>query len=307
MRWRISLFIFTLALLGCSQEENESHSVLKNSYLIEADDLKEMIDRPNIKLIDFRSPEAYAKAHIAQAVNIGRSDLEDSSFDYKGMMAKKDQMETLLGNLGIGHNDTLVVYDDNGLCNASRLWWILQNYGFDKVRLLNGGLPAWELVGGMATSQLPHIEKVKFSLPQNSSMKFYFSKEDVLAQLGTKAVVVDTRTNDEFSGKRQKKGAVKGGRIPGSIHIDWAKAINYNGDKRMKSQEDLQQIYGTLRSSDDEPIILYCHTGMRSAHTTFVLTQLLGYKNIKNYDGSWTEWSRFDELPFEQDSLTSLY
>lgn len=127
MRWKISLFIFSLALLGCSHEEDKSReedkvqSVIKNSYIIEAEDLKQMIDRPNIKLIDFRSSEAYGKGHIEDAVNIGRSDLQDHSFDYSGMMAKKDQMESLLGCLGISQKDTLVVYDDNGLCNASRL------------------------------------------------------------------------------------------------------------------------------------------------------------------------------------------
>lgn len=183
----------------------------------------------------------------------------------------------------------------------------MQNYDFDQVRLLNGGLPAWELAGGLVTSELPNLTKVDFKLTQNTSMKYYFSKEDVQAQLAEKAIIVDTRTDDEFSGKKQKKGALKGGRILGGIHIDWAQAINYNGDMRMKSEEELQSIYSALRNTDDEPIILYCHTGMRSAHTAFVLTQLLGYENVKNYDGSWTEWSRFEDRPFDQDSLTSLY
>jgi thiosulfate/3-mercaptopyruvate sulfurtransferase len=134
-------------------------------------------------------------------------------------------------------------------------------------------------------------------------MKYFVSKEDIQKALSDKTVILDTRTQDEFSGKTQKKGASKAGRIPGSIHIDWADAIHFDGDQRLKSKHELDSIYGSLHISKDTPIIVYCHSGVRSAHTTFVLTQLLGYTHVKNYDGSWTEWSYFDELPIEKDSL----
>jgi thiosulfate/3-mercaptopyruvate sulfurtransferase len=121
-----------------------------------------------------------------------------------------------------------------------------------------------------------------------------------------KTLIVDSRSDDEFTGKRQKEGATKGGRIPNSKSIDWAKAVNYNGDKKLKSEVDLEKIYAELGASKNDTIIAYCHSGVRSAHTTFVLTQLLGYKNVKNYDGSWTEWSQFDDLPSVQDSITTI-
>ncbi|MFT7545678.1 MAG: thiosulfate/3-mercaptopyruvate sulfurtransferase [Gammaproteobacteria bacterium] len=294
-------------LMGCGSEKVSDILKVETSYLIEATELKEMITRPNIKLLDFRKPKDYIKGHIVNAVNIWRSDIDDDSYNYKGMMSKKGQIETLFGNLGIGSNDTIVVYDDNGLCNAARLWWILQNYDFNQVKLLHGGMPAWQLIGGEVTNIVPGFAKTDFYLPQNPSMKYHFSKDDMQSILQTGAIILDTRTADEFSGKRQKKGASKGGRIPGGIHIDWAEAIDFNGDKRIKSEEDLLSIYGTLTSDKNEMIIIYCHTGVRSAHTTFVLTQLMGYDNVKNYDGSWTEWSHFEDHPYEQDSLTKIF
>ncbi len=315
MKLRINIIIIAvLALQRCAPTEPETPLVkadmettlIEESFLIEAQELIKIIDRPNIKLVDFRKEAPYALEHIPDAVNIGRSHVQNDNFDYNGMMASKDQMEILLGDLGISSEDTLVVYDDNGLCNAARLWWILQNYDFDQLKLLHGGLTSWKTAGGKVTTNIPNPEKSVFKLTDNPSMKFYISKEDVQANIGLNTTIIDTRTADEYSGKRQKNGALKGGRIPGGINIDWAEAINHNGDKKMRSNEELLDIYGKLNLADDEPVIVYCHTGMRSAHTTFVLTQLIGHLNVKNYDGSWTEWSRFDELPFEQDTLTVI-
>jgi thiosulfate/3-mercaptopyruvate sulfurtransferase len=121
--------------------------------------------------------------------------------------------------------------------------------------------------------------------------------------LNTNVIVLDTRTIDEFSGKLRKKGATKAGTIPNSIHIDWAETINHNGKKRIKSIQDLENIYSKLHIKKDDPIIVYYHSGARSTHTTFVITQLLGYKNVKNYDCSWTKWSYFNDLPFESNSI----
>ena len=131
-------------------------------------------------------------------------------------------------------------------------------------------------------------------------MKYYCKKEEVQNSLKTEAILIDTRTTDEYSGEKLKKGAQKAGRIPSAFHIDWAEAIHFSGDKRFKSMQELENIYGHIIPSTEAPCILYCHTGMRSAHTTFVLTQLLGYSNVKNYDGSWTEWSHFNNLPLQK-------
>ena len=109
-----------------------------------------------------------------------------------------------------------------------------------------------------------------------------------------------------FARINHSEGAKKAGRLPSSIDMDWANCINYNGDKRLKTIDELENIFKTLNIEKTDPIILYCHSGVRSAHTTFVMTQLLGFENVKNYDGSWTEWSHFDDLPFESDHISLI-
>lgn len=313
MTWRISLIILILAFTGCKEEKTTTIDTIEQdlenaefNYLIEVDELLELAKKPNIKIIDFRKAEFYKKEHIKGALNIWRTDIEDTSYLYSGMMAGKEQIEILFSNLGINTGDTIIIYDDNALCDSSRLWWILQNYDFTNVKLFHGGIATWKANNGAVTTEIPKVIKGLFELTKTPSMKYYVTKEQMLKAVGNKTIILDTRTTDEFTGKRQKKGSGKGGRIPNSRLIDWSIAVDYHGDKKMKSIEELNKIYNELGVSKSDTIIAYCHSGVRSAHTTFVLTQLLGYKNVKNYDGSWTEWSQFNDLPIEQDSITLI-
>jgi thiosulfate/3-mercaptopyruvate sulfurtransferase len=304
MNWQINILILFF-LVSCQKETALTVNMpAETNYLIEAEDLKQIINQEHIKLIDFRKKEFYSEAHIEGAFNIWRTDIIDSSFPFDGIMASKTQIESLFSKLGIKTSDTIIVYDDDGLCEASRLWWILQNYDFRNIKMFHGGLSAWKEIGGQLTKELPKLNPSKFKLPENSSMKYYVSSEKVKAAFHDETLILDTRSKDEFTGAYQKTGAFKAGRLPNSIHIDWTKAVNYNGDKRIKSIQDLEKIYNQLNVKKEEPIIVYCHSGVRSAHTTFVLTQLLGYKNVKNYDGSWAEWSYYSDLPYENDSIT---
>jgi thiosulfate/3-mercaptopyruvate sulfurtransferase len=313
MSWKISVVILLVGFLGCKEESlrKDKEGKVKaetssTSYFIEADELLKLANNSQIKIVDFRKPEIYSEAHIKGALNIWRPDIEDSSYPYGGMMANSEKIEKLFGDLGIANTNTIVIYDDNGLCDASRMWWILQNYDFTEVRLLNGGFNAWKTINGEVSAEIPKIQKTTFKLVENPSMRYYISKESLVTALNGEALILDTRTEDEYSGKRQKKGAAKGGRIPKSVLLDWSNAVNYEGDKKMKSVADLKNIYEPLFPSKEDTIIVYCHSGVRSAHTTFVLTQLLGYKNVKNYDGSWTEWSHFEDLAIVQDSTTTI-
>lgn len=313
MTLRINILILLFFNFGCKKQanqnlniENDETVLVTSEYLIEVEDFINIANNPTIKIVDFRKPEFFLKEHIKGAVNIWRNDIENNSYPYKGMMANKFQIEELFSNLGINNDDTIIIYDDNGLCDSSRLWWILQNYDFTNVKLFHGGINSWKLNNGDVSSQIGEIEKSTFKLPKTTSMKYYISKEEMMEAVNRGRVILDTRSQEEFSGKRQKNGAFRGGHIPNSQLTDWSGAINFHGDMKLKSKEELLEIYKNFASNNDT-IIAYCHSGVRSAHTTFVLTQLLGYKNVKNYDGSWIEWSYFNDLPIEQDTITTIF
>ncbi len=319
MHWKISLCMaIGLLFYSCRTEiKNDSNPVItetviqkttKESYLIQAQELKSYAQKTSLKLIDFRNPEAYATGHIEGAINIWRRDIEDHSYPYGGMMAKKEDLEQLFSRLGISNDDILIVYDDKDSCDATRFWWVLQNYDFPNVKILNGGLKSWMILGNDTTVTVPHYDPTTFRLPDEPSFKFLITKDEVIALLNNtnETVFIDTRSADEYSGKRRKEGAIVGGRIPNSHFKEWTKAIDYGDTYAFKSIAALEKEYSNLNLSKDQPIVTYCHTGVRSAHTAFVLTELLGYTNVRNYDGSWSEWSYFKETLKEKDSITSI-
>ncbi|MDH7445141.1 sulfurtransferase [Aquimarina sp. 2201CG14-23] len=319
MIYKNSISLLLIALLfSCNNNNNsnvetkdvpvEVKSYVSTKHIIEAEELFKISKKNSVKIIDFRRPKKYTEKHIEGALNIWRTDIEDTSYPYGGMMAKKDEIETLFSALGIRNSDQVVVYDDRGGCDAARLWWVLKNYGFESVQLLNGGLAAWKQIGGVINNKKISSVPSVFVLPEKSEFELYIDKDRIKENIDSKEkmMILDTRSIDEFSGKRQKKGAHKGGRIPESKRIDWIEAIHYNGDMKFKSYQELEKVYEKMKVSKDDLIVTYCHSGVRSAHTTFILTELLGYSNVKNYDGSWTEWSFFDNLPFQQDSITKV-
>lgn len=322
MIWKTSTYIvIALIFFSCqeksSQKSNsdESVSVHQNAdysgsaHIIEAQELQLSQKYPNTKVVHFGREKEYNQGHIEGSVQIWRSDIEDASYPYKGMMCSKSQLEKLFGAKGIENSDTVIVYDNVASCDAARLWWVLKNYGFDNVKILNGGLSAWTEAGGILTKEQTIVEPTEFKLPEESPMSLYVNKEQMLAFVGgdNPPVIFDTRTQNEFTGVQQKSGAKSAGRIPGSLLMDWADCVNYSGDKKFKGVEALEKIYSAVIPDKEQAVVAYCHSGVRSAHTTFVLTELLGYKNVKNYDGSWTEWSNFENYPKKKDSITTIF
>lgn len=302
------LLVFIITLLVSCQEKKEAENtadILISKHLVESNSPLLQNKNAGIKIIDFRKPDKFEKGHITGAINLWRTDIQDTSFSYGGIRVKKEVLEARLGNLGITDDDTLVVYDNRGSADASRLWWLLKLYNFDKVYLLNGGYSSWENMGGNITQDNPDINPAVFSLPVKSNDQLVIEREAILRLLNSnnsKVFLVDARTADEHYGTTIKEGAHKGGHIPSSIHIDWAEAVDYGRTYKFKPIHELEKIYNSIGASKEDTIIVYCHTGVRSSHTTFVLTQLLDYKNVLNYDGSWVEWSYFVDSPIETNS-----
>ncbi len=312
-----SLLVLLLLLGACRSREEapvvaETTEAPAQAYahpeaLMEAEALRVVRDHQHLKLVDFREREDFEKGHLPGAIPLWRSDIEDRANPVEGMMATKPEMEKLLSALGISPLDTLVVYDDQGGVNAARLWWVLRAYGYRPVRLLNGGIQSWQaLEGEMSTSYDPAPARTFRFLTENPD-PVKIDKDSLHSLLETGGwTLIDARTPEEHSGTRMKKGARKAGHIPGSVNIDWAKAVYYNGSKKFRPLEELRTIYTGLPEDKDHPIVVYCHSGVRSAHTSFVLTQLMGYNRVYNYDGSWLEWSASEGAPIEKDSTTLI-
>lgn len=322
MTWKTSLFLaLALTVLSCQDKGKpgsmsfdavgtEQHlEYFSTTHLIEADALQEILGQPKIKIVHFGREKEYNEGHIKGSVNIWRSDIEDASYTYKGMICSKQQLESLFRAIGINNDDAVIVYDNVASCDAARLWWVLKNYGFENLKILNGGLTAWHEIGGELTTESTITQRSEFSLPEISPMSLYVNREEMLTFVNeiNPPVIFDTRTVDEYTGAQQKSGAKTAGRIPRSLLMDWADCVNYSGDKKFRSIKELEKIYAQVIPDKNQAVVAYCHSGVRSAHTTFVLTELLGYKNVKNYDGSWIEWSHFENYPKTKDSITTIF
>jgi thiosulfate/3-mercaptopyruvate sulfurtransferase len=241
---------------------------------------------------------AYDKGHIAGAVKLDwRDDLQDGT---RRDFVSKEQFEKLLSERGISNDDTVVLYGGNNNWFAAYAYWYFKIYGHRNVKLVDGGRKKWELESRPLTDAKTERPTTNYTAsdPDNSIRAF---RDEVVAAIGAQNLV-DVRSPDEFSGRLlapahlpQEQSQVAG-HIPSAINVPWSKAANDDGT--FKSDEELAQIYGSLDDSKDT--IAYCRIGERSSHTWFVLRELLGKKNVKNYDGSWTEYGSLVGVPVEK-------
>ena len=298
--WIVVLFV----VHGCSLDNEDNGVMPESDHLINVDGLLEVYTDQNTIIVDFRSEEAYLKGHIPGAVNIYRNDITIKKGDIKGLIAPQEALEELLGSLGIDVSNQIVVYDGRGACESARFWWTLNFYGFNNVKVVNGDFDLWSSKGYPMDTVVVTRKPVNFIFPKGVNNKYIATKEDVQRAINDPAIVlVDTRATEEYLGKLLKKGAFRKGRIPTSIHVDWVSVLEYERGKEFKSVTDLLYDFERKEITKDKEIIFYCQSGTRSALCTFVLAELLGYKNVKNYDGSWIEWSHDLDLEIESGSL----
>lgn len=240
----------------------------------------------------------YATGHIPGAVKIDwHTDLNDPVLrDY----LQGEAFAELLSSRGIRRDSTVVIYGDNKNWWAAYALWVFKLFGHQDVRLLDGGRETWIAEGRELTTEAPLITPSNYPVVQRDDTKIRAYRDDVLAHLGKP--FVDVRSPQEYSGERThmpnypEEGALRGGHIPGAASVPWSKAANENGTFRSRAELDALYIETEKLQPSDE-VIAYCRIGERSSHTWFVLTYLLGFQNVRNYDGSWTEWGSLVGVP----------
>ncbi len=245
--------------------------------------------------------KAYSEGHVPNAVGWAwDTQLCDT---LRRDIIPKDKFEQLMGKSGIDSNTTVVIYGDNNNWFAAWAFWQLKIYGHKDVRLMNGGRKKWIAEGQELATEPPNIRPTTYKANDPDFSIRAYLPEITKASLERSAQLVDVRSPQEYSGEILAPPGLpetcqRGGHIPSAKNIPWGKACNDDGT--FKGPEELRSLYGTSGITGEKPVIAYCRIGERSSHTWFVLKYLLGYNNVKNYDGSWTEWGNLVGAPVEK-------
>lgn len=270
----------------------------RDTALVSADWAEKYLDTPGVVFVEVdEDTSAYDTGHLPGAIKLDwKTDLQDQ---VRRDFVNKDQFAALLSERGIANGDTVILYGGNNNWFAAYAYWYFALYGHREVRLLDGGRKKWELDARPLTKEVVSRPATRYVAqePDNTIRAF---RDEVVAAIGTKNLV-DVRSPDEYAGRLlapahlPQEQAQRAGHVPTAISVPWSKAANEDGT--FKSDQELRKIYADAGLDDGRETIAYCRIGERSSHTWFVLQELLGHQNVKNYDGSWTEYGSLVGVP----------
>ncbi len=264
--------------------------------------LEAHLDDESVRIIEVdENPALYHEGHIPGAIGFDwKTDLQDPV--RRGFLGPEAFGE-LFGSNGVANDHLVILYGDRNNWFAAYTYWYLKYYGHDKVKLVNGPRERWIAEGRPISTELPSHRPTAFTAkPGDHSIRA--KRDDVQAALDNGHRLLDVRSPQEYSGELvampgyENEGAQRAGHIPGAVSIPWAQALKEDGT--FKSAEELAHLYGSKGMLSGEPVISYCRIGERSAHSWFVLHELLGCESVRNYDGSWTEWGNLVDVPIER-------
>ncbi|GHC95816.1 sulfurtransferase [Nocardiopsis terrae] len=272
----------------------------RSDVLVDADWVEAHLDDANVVLVEVdEDTSAYDKGHIPGAVKIDwKTDLQDP---VRRDFVDRTGFEKLLSAKGIGNDDQVILYGGNNNWFAAYAYWYFKLYGHENVRLLDGGRKKWELDSRELVEEVPERAATEYrAKEQDSSIRAF--RDEVVDAIGAKDLV-DVRSPDEFTGKLlapahlPQETSQRPGHIPTARNIPWAKTANEDGT--FKTADELRELYTEAGVDLDKEIIAYCRIGERSSHTWFALHEIIGLENVKNYDGSWTEYGSLVGVPVE--------
>ena len=271
--------------------------------LVDTQWVEDHLDDDSIRIVEVdENPALYAEAHIPGAIGFDwQKDLQDQvKRDFLG----PEDFGRLFGSRGVSNDHTVVLYGDRNNWFAAYTYWYLKYYGHDNVLLMNGPREKWVEEGRPTSTDAPSYPATKFEA-RSPDMSIRAMRDEMLKEVGSDTRLVDVRSPQEYSGELiamagyEQEGAQRSGHIPGAINVPWAQAVQEDGT--FKSADELRELYRGKGALDGGDIVAYCRIGERSAHTWFVLHELLGQDNVRNYDGSWTEWGNMVAVPVEKD------
>ena len=273
--------------------------------LVSTDWMAAHLDDPNVRIIESNEdPLLYPSGHIPGAVQVDWThDLNDPlRRDY----LDRSGFEALMSRIGVTPATTLVLYGDKNNWWACYTLWVFRLFGHTNAKIMDGGRLKWEKEGRPLTREVPRYPQTSYSAPERDDETIRAFRDEVMTHVRARLPLVDVRSAAEYTGEKlhmpeyPQEGALRGGHIPGAVNVPWAQAINPE-DGTFKSADELRTIYEQGQGlKPDDDVIVYCRIGERSSHTWFVLTQLLGYQQVRNYDGSWTEWGNLVGAPIEK-------